>query len=402
MMRKKICIITSMIYPVPAVKGGAVEGLVELLIRMNEKYNKMDITVISVYDENAEREGKKYKNTKFIYINRDGIFNKIYSRKMFIYLNKIFMKFKGNTIISMPFAKKALKSVENEEFDRYVLEGGGDCYNFGYLHKKIKPDKLYVHFHGEVPGEKAIQNWFGKCLTVSNFIARRLICNGKVESEKVKVLPNCFDQQSMLSTISRDEIRNKYGIQKDEIVFIYWGRLLPEKGVYELICAYKHMESENENTKLLILGNANFGYNTYSTYDEKLKRICSETDIKDKIIFTGFVPHDEMGSVLGACDIGIIPSIWDDPAPLTVFEGLSKGLPLIAGAVGGIPEIIKNGKNGILVNWTTKYAEQLSEKMIELKKDEKLRNRLSENALESIKSYTPDKYYERYCELIGK
>ena len=40
--------------------------------------------------------------------------------------------------------------------------------------------------------------------------------------------------------------------------------------------------------------------------------------------------------------------------------------------------------------------------MIELKKDEKLRNRLSENALESIKSYTPDKYYERYCELIGK
>lgn len=399
-MKKKICIITSMIYPVPSVKGGAVEGLVELLVRMNEKYNKLDLTVISVYDMEAEKKSNMYQNTKFIYIDKNKIQDKIFSKKIFIYLNKIFMKFTGNTLISMPFVKRALKAVRNQNFDKYILEGGGDCYNFGYLHKKIEPNKLYVHFHGEVSGEKAIQNWFGKCITVSNFIARRLVCNGIVESEKVSVLPNCFDQQSMMTTISRQDIRNKYGLKDKDIVFVYWGRLLPEKGVYELIKAYKNIKRENDNTKLLILGNANFGYNTHSSYDEKLQQICSEENLKEEIIFTGFVPHDEMGSILAACDIGVIPSIWDDPAPLTVFEGLSKGLPLIVSAVGGIPETIKNGENGILVNWTTQYDRVLSDKLSELKNNETLRRKLSENAKKSIKEYTPDKYYERYIELL--
>lgn len=399
-MKKKICIITSMIYPVPAVKGGAVEGLVELLVRMNEVYKQLDLTVVSVYDSDAEISSKKYQNTKFIYIDRNNFLDRFLSKKIFIYINKIGMKFKGKTFVSMPFARKALKQLSNEEFDRFVLEGGGDCYNFGYLSKKIPQDKLYVHFHGEVPGERAIQEWFGKCITVSNFIARRLICNGAVDSEKVAVLPNCFDQESMSTKIERGAIRKKYNIGENDIVFIYWGRLLPEKGVLELVKAYKNLESEVEYTKLLILGNANFGYGTKSAYDKKIEELCLEPLIKDKVIFTGFVPHDEMGSVLAACDIGIIPSIWDDPAPLTVFEGLSKGLPLIVGAVGGIPEIIQDGYNGMLVRWTKNYYKDLSEKMFELKKNERFRNQLSEAALESVQEYTPDIYYERYVRLM--
>lgn len=399
-MRKKICIITSMIYPVPAIRGGAVEGLVELLVRMNEKYNRLDLTVISVYDSEAKKEAQKYKNTRFIFVNRNGKLDSFFSKKIFIYVNKIAMKFKGRTLIAMPFVKNALQMIENESFDKYVLEGGGDCYNFGYLHKKIMSDKLYVHFHGEVIGEKAIQSWFGRCITVSNFIARRLVCNGCVDSEKVYVLPNCYDQQSMQTNISRIEIRNKYGIEDNEIVFVYWGRILPEKGVYDLILAYQKMGKNRENTRLLIIGNANFGYSTYSDYDKKIEQICSDKSIQDRVIFTGFVPHDEIGSILAACDIGVIPSIWDDPAPLTVFEGLAKGLPLIAGAVGGIPEIIKDGENGVLVSWSTQYADCLAKKMIELKDNNKLRVQLSKSAFESIKEYTPDKYYDRYVQLM--
>lgn len=396
----KICIITSMIYPVPAVKGGAVEGLVELLIRMNEKYNQLDLTVVSIFDSDAERVSKKYKNTRFVYISRANLLDKILSKKLFIYINKMGMKFKGKTLIAMPFVKKTIKTLKNQEFDRYVLEGGGDCYNFGYLSKCISQEKLYVHFHGEVPGERAIQEWFGKCMTVSNFIARRLICNGVVDSSKVEVLPNCFDQESMQTNISREEIRNRYNISEHDIVYIYWGRLLPEKGVYELIKAYKNLGDELENTKLLVLGNANFGYGTRSSYDYKIEEICKEESIRDRVIFTGFVPHDEMGSVLAACDIGVIPSIWDDPAPLTVFEGLSKGLPLITGMVGGIPEIIQDGYNGLLVKWSKDYSWNLSMKMIELKQNSELREKLSKKALESIKEYAPEIYYERYVRMM--
>lgn len=389
-----------MVYPVPAIKGGAVEGLVELIIRMNEKYHEIDLTVISMKDESAEKEAVKYKNTKFVYIDRNKVIDKIFASKIFIYLNKIFMKLKGKTLVSMPFVKKAIKAISRYHFDKYILEGGGDCYNFGYLSKVIPQDKLYVHFHGEVAGERAIQNWFGKCITVSNYIARRLICNGKVDSDKVYVLPNCFDTEAMKTNIERDRIRSKYNIGADEIVYIYWGRLLPEKGVYELINAYKQMKEENENTRLLILGSANFGYTSNSAFEKKLEKACMDEEIREKIIFTGFIPHDELGSILAACDIGIIPSIWDDPAPLTVFEGLSKGLPIIASAVGGIPEIIRSGENGILIDWTLDYVNDIAQKMIELKNDKEKRAYLSANALESIKNYTPEKYYDRFMRLM--
>lgn len=398
---KKICIITSMIYPVPALKGGAVEGLVELLARMNEKYNCIDLTVVSIYDENSEIESRKYKNTRFIYVKKNKI-DKFLSKKIFIYINKIFMKFMGKTIIDMPYVKKAMKKLEVDSFDRYILEGGGDCYNFGYLHKIIATEKLYVHFHGEVVGDKAIATWFGKYITVSNYIGRRLICNGIVDSQKVAVLPNCYDKSSMMVKNTKEQIREKYKLDPDDIVFVYWGRLLPQKGVFELLEAFKILVSNYHKAKLLIVGNANFGYSTYSTYDEKLQEICGDVQLNNRIIFTGFVPHDDMGSILSACDIGVIPSVWDDPAPLTVFEGLSKGLPLIAGNVGGIPEIIDDGNNGILVRWSPAYVNDLYVAMCKLIDSSNLRLQFSTNGKKTIENYNEDIFYKKFIEIISE
>lgn len=399
----KVCIITSMIYPVPAINGGAVEGLVELLVRMNEIYKNMDLTVVSLYDEKAEKESRKYTNTKFVFVNKRKI-DKLLSKKIFIYINKVTMKFWGKTMVDMPYVKAAMKVLRNEEFDKYVLEGGGDCYNFGYLHKKIDAQKFYVHFHGEVSGDKAIAEWFGKYITVSNYIARRLICNGTVDSQKIAVLPNCYDEKSMEVKFTKEQIRERYKLLSDDFVFVYWGRLLPQKGVYELLKAFKKLSSEmlnsNVNLKLLIVGNASFGYGTYSDYDHKLEELCKDNALKDKIHFTGFVPHDEIGSILSACDVGVIPSIWDDPAPLTVFEGMSKGLPLIAGNVGGIPEIVKDGDNGILVRWSPSYVDDLCTAMKKLVNSSELRMQLSDHAKKTVEKYNESQYYNQFVEIV--
>lgn len=396
---EKVCIITSMLYPVPAVKGGAVEGLVELLIQMNEKYKFLDLTIISLYDKDAEMKSHRYKNARFVFIKKQRL-DTILSSKIFIYANKVSMKFLGKTIIDMPYVKRAMNSLRGISFDRYVLEGGGDCYNFGYLNKIIEPKKLYVHFHGEVTGDRAIDTWFGKCITVSNYIARRLICNGIVDSKKVAVLPNCFDEESMDVKYSKIQIRKELGLEIEDFVFVYWGRLLPQKGVYELIKAFKNLVMEGTNSKLLIIGNANFGYGTHSDYDDKIQKLCEDEDIKNRILFTGFVPHEKIGSILAACDVGIVPSIWDDPAPLTVFEGMSKGLPLIAGEVGGIPEIIRNGHNGILVRWSLTYVDDLCSAMRELMNSNELRVKLSNNAKETVSNYSGDKFYNQFVEIV--
>ena len=68
---KNVCIIIPRGLPVPAVKGGAIETLMGMLADENEEKEKLKLTIISTYDENAKELSVKYKNTKFIYIRKN-------------------------------------------------------------------------------------------------------------------------------------------------------------------------------------------------------------------------------------------------------------------------------------------------------------------------------------------
>ena len=73
----KIAIICSSGLPVPAVKGGAIETLVEIICKENEVYKKLDIDVYSIYDEEAIVESKKYEKSNFIYLCKNKNYMKI-------------------------------------------------------------------------------------------------------------------------------------------------------------------------------------------------------------------------------------------------------------------------------------------------------------------------------------
>ncbi len=68
-MKKRIAIITTGYFPVPATRGGAVENLVENLINENERKGNVDLNIFSAYDKKAEKLSRKYKNTSFEYKN---------------------------------------------------------------------------------------------------------------------------------------------------------------------------------------------------------------------------------------------------------------------------------------------------------------------------------------------
>lgn len=393
-----------MIYPVPAVKGGAVEGLIEILMKKNEIYKSLDLTVISAYDVEAERAAANYSSSRVLFLKNNDIWNRIWSSKIFLYANRINIKFKGEHIFNLPITKKIWKLIRKEPFDVYILEGGGDYYNFGYIHKKIPRDKLWVHFHGEMQGDLALKKWFSKYIVVSNYIGRKLICNGIINQKEVKVLHNCFDADAMRCDISeakKENVRKRFGLTENDFVFVYWGRLLPQKGVLEAIKAFSKLAKKHEMVKLLIVGNATFGYGSQSSYDNDLREASLQDDVKDKIIFTGFVNHDEIGEVLHACDVGLIPSIWDEPAALTVFEALATGLPTVTTNVGGTPEVIRDGYNGILLNWSTYFVDDLEKKMKYLFESRETRETISRNCYETIRNYTDDIFYEEFVEILN-
>lgn len=395
----KLCIFSPMILPVPAINGGAVEGLIELIAKVNEIEKKFDLTIVSIHDKKAVEISKSYHYTKFIFIKCDSIIDKILSKKLFLYINKVWIRFRGSTLISTPYVKKAWNKIKKENFDFYMIEGGGNYYNFGYLSKKIPKEKFGIHFHGEVAGDNALYKWFNIYMVVSNYIGRKLICNGILNSNKVHLLRNCFDSNSSRVSVDKLTIRNKFNFKENDFIFVFWGRLIPEKGVKELILAYLEL-IKIYKVKLLIVGNANFGLQTTDEYSQTLESLATEETKKGNIVFTGHVSHNMIGNILNACDVGVIPSIWDDPAPLTVYEGLSVGLPLIVTNTGGITEIAKNYENALVLSWSENFIYDLKNAMIELIKNNDLREKLSNTAKYEIKEYNENRYYENYYQLL--
>jgi len=170
-----------------------------------------------------------------------------------------------------------------------------------------------------------------KCYTVSHGVDIDKFNPRKVKAETIAVL------------------KQKYGIKPDEIVILYVGRLTEDKGAFELLDAVKTLVINlgMKQVKLLVAGSSFFGGKTKITpFMKKLQK--SSLEIKDNIIFTGYIDRSEIQNIFAVGDIAAVPSIVQDASPTVCYEASSMELPIIASTRGGIPEIVIDGQTGLL------------------------------------------------------
>ena len=109
-----------------------------------------------------------------------------------------------------------------------------------------------------------------------------------------------------------------------------------EKGIAELVQAMKQLQ-DTPDIKLLVMGSSFFGDSgADSPFIQRLKAEASQ--LRDRIVFTGFIPYSQVPDYLRLTDVAVIPSMWDDPFPTSVLEAMCMGMPIITTARGGIPE----------------------------------------------------------------
>ncbi|NVJ47146.1 MAG: glycosyltransferase [Cytophagia bacterium] len=150
--------------------------------------------------------------------------------------------------------------------------------------------------------------------------------------------------QHIGSLIGANPIHHVKPVEPNDIVIGYIGGITYYKGVHQLVEAYLQLPDEfRAISRLEIYGKWSDGY-----YEGIKVQFSKHSDFKEKINFHGrFVPHD-LPEITNTMDISVLPSLCADTAPQTIFESFSSGLPIIAPNVGGFPDFVKDGVNGLL------------------------------------------------------
>lgn len=401
-----LAVVTSGFLPIPATKGGAVENLVVNLINENEKKHNLDFTIFSIYDEKAIEESKKYKYAKFIFLKVNSL-AKILDKVVFFIAKNIFRKENSHSyryiFQRLSFLNGISKQLKKNDYDKVLLENHPTqylCLKWRKNYIKYK-NRYYYHCHNELPGTYGCNEIIkdtNTVLCVSDYIARNFKKVTGISDKKLKVLRNGIDYDRFSKEVDDDTIKSlkeKYDIKNNEKVLLFTGRITWEKGVKELIESLKNLKYENY--KLLILGSVLNDIKIKTTYQEEIEKLVEE--MKEKVIFTGFVNYNEISNYYALADIAILPSVCEDAAPLTVIEALVSGLPIITTKSGGIPEYAKDG-SAIVLEKDETLVDNLTIAIDKLLNDEEKIRDMSKKSKDVSKDLTLENFYINFCDLI--
>jgi len=163
----------------------------------------------------------------------------------------------------------------------------------------------------------------------------------------------------------------------DTVHILYVGQIVKHKGVTLLINAFRCIKSDH--AILHIVGKG-------PDFDE-----CQRLSSRDtRIVFHGFVSAEELDDLYRTAHFLVVPSVWLDNSPMVIYEAFSYGLPVIGSRIGGIPELIVNGKNGLLVEPGNVF--ELAAAMNELITNPSLIHMLSECAHDSAEPFSMEKH----------
>lgn len=389
--------------PIPAVHGGAVSTLIEYLIKENEIEKKMNLTVLSIYDADAQKESEKYPHTKFEFIHSikvldwcDNLLDEMLSfGKKDNNRHQYFRKQRSLKYISH-YMKKY-------DFDKVVFQNSGYLLNVlkdTSLAEKYK-GKLYYHLHNDIPDNISTTAVCQcKLLLISEYLKKHInkVC-GKDMSSQCKIVKNGFDCTHFAQELPEREkltLRQKLGIAPEKKIVMFAGRIVAAKGIAELTQAIE--ELKRDDIVLMVVGAHNFGTGQSSIFQKEMEQ-CFVT-LGEKVRFTGYVPYEEIWKYYKLADVAVLPSVWEEPAGLTMIEACAAGIPLITTKSGGIPEYVP-ANNVILLERDKNIVGNISDGI------EKILNNSAEwkakalNAQEYVEQkFTTKEYYKSFLRGI--
>ena len=218
--------------------------------------------------------------------------------------------------------------------------------------------------------------------TVSKYMAREAKDNLGIEKE-IKVIPNFVDHE-LYQPAPCQMIDNPH---QRAITLVHVSNFRPVKRIEDLIYSMCIITKKEPDAQLILVGDG--------PERHRIERLIDKLDLRRNILVTGY--RSDVAAMMNCADALVLCSETEN-APLTILEGMSCGLPIIATNVGGIPEQVQDGKNGFIV--PVKHPEEIAETALKLNADENLLAVMGANARKTVlERYTKDKVIKEYIEV---
>jgi N-acetyl-alpha-D-glucosaminyl L-malate synthase BshA len=221
--------------------------------------------------------------------------------------------------------------------------------------------------------------------SVSRYIAMEAHDRLGVKQE-ILVIPNFVD--SDLFNPMQPKVKDKR--LERQVVLIHVSNFRPVKRVNDLVEAMGIAVKESEDIRLVLVGDG--------PERHRVELLVDKLGLRRNVLLTGY--RMDIPNLLRCSDALILCSDTES-APLTLLEGMSSGLPVIATSVGGIPEMVLDGRSGFLVS--PRSPEDLAEKILELNSDLGLRRRMGGEARRTVlERFTSEKVVPQYEEIYRR
>jgi glycosyltransferase involved in cell wall biosynthesis len=226
-------------------------------------------------------------------------------------------------------------------------------------------------------------------VAVSDANRQRMVSLERIPPEKIVVLPTAYVPSP---EVSSTDLFSELGLSRESPLVGTAAVLRQEKALEILLEAHARVARRFDRAQLVIAGDG--------PCRAELERRARELGIAGRVHFLGF--RADVDSILQALDLGVLSSDWEG-MPLFVCECMAAGTALVATAVGGVPEIVQDGRTGVLVPPRDPVA--LADAIASLLSDADRRTRLAAAASGRIGEFSIDagaaRFAALYDELVG-
>lgn len=233
-----------------------------------------------------------------------------------------------------------------------------------YFHDEMSRKQYNLFFNIEKYAAKWMTDWL--LLQSKEDYELALVQDFKSEDRTIH-LSNGVDiwnkfHKGQISIEEKEDFRTENNLSGDDFIFSFTGRLVKEKGIFELVEAFKSLSKSFPQAKLFLIGGLLESERDHSSY-QKLLDDLNHPNIR----YLGF--RSDIPTIMEASDVFVLPS-YREGLPRSIIEAMAMGKPIIATDIRGCREEVFPGENGFLVE--KENAEELKEAMVSLLEDKEL------------------------------